>query len=198
MKRFLLFFSLVVLICSCTSGVLLVHAADKIAAETLRLHVLANSDSDYDQACKLAARDAVLVAMETLTADCSDKIDVMETVYANTEVLRAAALSALQARGCNLPVTVTVCREQYPTRVYETVTLPAGIYDSVQVKIGAADGQNWWCVLFPPLCMGAAEVHEELIEVGLTPGQVELITDRNAVDYEVRFKIVEWARALQG
>lgn len=198
MKRFFLFFSISVLVVGVCSGILLTHTADEIAASTLRLHVIANSDSATDQANKLAVRDAVLMEMEALTADCTNKSETMETVRANTDRLASAAARTLAELGCDAPVSVIVTREEYPTRTYEDFALPAGMYDSVQVKIGEAAGQNWWCVLFPPLCMGVAEAKEELLEVGFTPGQVKLITDTEDMDYVVRFKVVEWVRALQG
>lgn len=196
MKRFLLLFSISVLVFGVCSGALLTHTADQIAAGTVRLHVIAHSDSAEDQGAKLAVRDAVLREMEVLTADCADKAEVLSAVRASTARLADAATETLSALGCDAPVTVLVTREEYPTRAYESFTLPAGMYDSVQVRIGDAAGQNWWCVLFPPLCMGVAQVKEELLEVGFTPGQVKLITDTEDVDYVVRFKVVEWVRAL--
>ena len=197
MKRFCLCFSITVLLFAVCSGIFLTHTANTLSREMLRLHVIANSDSADDQAVKLLVRNAVCAEMESLTAEATDKAAVMEAVTAHTDTLTAVAKETLVAAGCDLPVTVTVCRESYPTRAYDTFTLPAGVYDSVQVKIGAASGQNWWCVLFPPLCMGVAEVEEELVEVGFTPGQVKLITDSDAVDYTIQFKVVEWVRALQ-
>lgn len=198
MKRFLLLFSISVLVFGICSGVLLTHTADQIALQTLRLHVIAHSDSPEDQANKLAVRDAVLREMEALTENCADKAEVLTAVRTSTARLADAATETLSALGCDAPVTVVVTRENYPTRAYDSFTLPAGLYDSVQVRIGEAAGQNWWCVLFPPLCMGVAQVKEELCEVGFTPGQIKLITDTQDVDYVVRFKVVEWVRALGG
>ncbi len=114
----------------------------------IRLHILANSDSDFDQETKLAVRDAILAA-EVFEGedDVSEALSMAETV-ANAELAK---------RGVSYGASCVFGRESYPTRIYEGVKLPAGTYLSVRVVLGEGNGQNWWCVLFPPLCLGAAE-----------------------------------------
>lgn len=169
-----------------------VKADAAIYDKVIRLHVLANSDSADDQALKLTVRDALLGEAAALTEGCRSRAEAEERLASHIELLRERAESALRARGCDDPVTVTVGKESYPTREYEAVRLPAGEYTSLRVMIGEAEGQNWWCVLFPPLCVGqAAAVEETMIDVGFTPGQVGVLTDSESPGYVLRFKLLE-------
>ncbi len=158
----------------------------------IRLHVLANSDSEADQALKLKVRDALLQQAAAMTEDCQTREEAEAILMANTEHLRQIAENALRIHGCDKPVAVTIGEEVYPTRAYEGVRLPAGTYCSLRVMIGEAAGQNWWCVLFPPLCVGSAsEAEEEMISAGFTPGQVKILTDAESPRYVLKFKILE-------
>ena len=160
--------------------------------KVIRLHILANSDSEQDQALKLTVRDALLEKAAAMTASCQNREEAEEVLASQTEVLRRIAEEALSANGCARPVTVTIGQEVYPTRQYEGLCLPAGEYCSLRVMIGEAAGQNWWCVLFPPLCVGsAAEAEEEMVSAGFTPGQIHILTDTDNPRYVLRFKILE-------
>lgn len=160
--------------------------------KVIRLHVLANSDSESDQALKLTVRDALLGEVAALTEDCTDREEAAALLAAHTDGLRQTAEEALRAQGCPLAVSVVIDEEHYPTREYEGVRLPAGRYTSLRVMIGEAEGQNWWCVLFPPLCVGQASAAEEkMLAVGFTPGQVGVLTEKEKPGYVLRFKLLE-------
>lgn len=178
-----------------------VHGEADIYDTVVRLHILANSDSDEDQALKLRVRDAVLA----VTADdldlsaCTDRDTAAARLSAMTDSIREAAEAVISAEGRDdLAGTVTVLlgEEAYPTRTYGDCTLPAGTYLSLRVCIGEAAGHNWWCVMFPPLCLSAASADKKtaedaFISVGLTKDQYAVITETDNVKYRARFKILE-------
>ncbi|MGN0570630.1 MAG: stage II sporulation protein R [Candidatus Fimenecus sp.] len=160
-----------------------------IRNEVLRMHVIANSDSDEDQAVKLKVRDAVLAAGEELF-DGSLTADEAETVLdSEKQVLQQAAETVLRENGFSYGVRVEIGKDFFSTRTYDgKVTLPAGEYEAVRVILGEGKGQNWWCVMFPPLCLPAAEAQAEMDDV-LSEKEAD-ITGRNP-RYEARFKIIE-------
>ena len=166
-----------------------------VRERVIRLHVVANSDSEEDQALKLAVRDALTGEVASILKGVSTKEEA-EKVLA--EGLDGILACAKEAAG-DVPVTVTLGKEHYPTKEYGSFRFPRGTYTSLQVKLGAAEGKNWWCVLFPPLCVGAASAEPEdaCIEAGLTPGQVRILTGGEG-KYRVRFRILEWLDALFG
>ena len=176
-----LFVGFGVLILTC---VLPIYQQGQLADKLTRLHVVANSDSTQDQALKLQVRDAVLAEIRP-EDDPSDARLLAR--------LQAAAERAVEAAGEEQAVTVYRTKMYFDTRVYDTFSLPAGMYDAVRVELGAANGKNWWCVLFPPLCAGACQ--EDLAEIGsgagLTKDEVSYIS-KDGTEYVIRFKIVEW------
>ncbi len=176
-----------------------VHGERAIYDTVVRLHVLANSDSEDDQALKLEVRDAVLAVTSPLVADCTTQAEAIEVLEAHMDELEAAAQAVIEAAGRSDAVAVQLGKEEYPTRTYESCCFPAGTYVSLRICIGEAAGQNWWCVLFPPLCLSAAtdaESREEaFLQVGLTKDQYGIITETGKTKYRVRFKILE---AVQG
>ncbi|MBE6599626.1 MAG: stage II sporulation protein R [Ruminococcaceae bacterium] len=184
----------VILISFSLLWVLPVHGEDKIYDSVIRLHVLANSDSEEDQSIKLSVRDEVAKLTDELTEGCTD-IDTAEAVLReNLGKIEECAKKKLDELGCSLPVRVELGRENYPTKSYESICFPAGNYRSLRVMIGEAEGQNWWCVLFPQLCLGAAsakQAENAFIEVGFTPEQYKIITKTDEPQYKLRFKILE-------
>lgn len=180
-----------------------VHGEADVYDTVVRLHVLANSDSDEDQALKLAVRDAVLSVTADDLRGVTDREAAVAAVTDRMEDIRLAAEQVIADAGrddlCGT-VTVTLGEEEYPRRTYGDCTLPAGTYLSLRVGIGAAEGHNWWCVLFPPLCLSAAEANRDSAEdafvaVGLTKDQYAVITETQHTRYRVRFKILElWER----
>ncbi len=162
--------------------------------EVLRLHVLANSDSEEDQALKLAVRDRILQEGSAVMDGVSNKEDAIRAAQEAIPALEKAAQEEIREKGYSYPVSIAIEKVYFPTRQYGDTTLPAGKYDALRVVIGSGEGHNWWCVLFPALCLPAAEDTPELSEV-LTPG--ELDTVQGGEKYEVRFKLwemYEWVR----
>ena len=172
-----------------------VHGEQEIYDTVVRLHVLANSDSEEDQALKLKVRDGVLEAAAPYVGECKTQAEAVEALTAHLSELEAAAFSVVQSEGYDYPVTVLLGEEDYPTRTYESCAFPAGTYVSLRVLIGEGEGQNWWCCLFPPLCLSAATAKEDnedaFLQVGLTKDQYGIITETGKTKYKVRFKLLE-------
>ena len=182
-------------------GLFPVHGEEEIYDTVVRLHVLANSDSEEDQALKLRVRDAILEITAPLLTDCKTQNEAKEQLLANEADIQAAAARVIEEEGYAYPVVVTLTLEEYPARDYDSVCFPAGEYLSMRVLIGEAEGQNWWCCLFPPLCLGSAtanseQAEEEFIAVGFTPSQYKIITESDKPVYKVRFKILEVIQSL--
>lgn len=156
---------------------------NSVSSKLVRLHVVAVSDDGLEQAIKLRVRDAVLEYLEAELAGVNNAEEAKAVISADMDGIARAAASAAAGR----EVTVSLGRENYPTREYEGMTLPAGSYDSLQVVLGAGKGHNWWCVVFPPLCLSAAE-GERLQSV---MGQEDFALVTEAQGYELRFKAVE-------
>ena len=172
-----------------------VHGEQEVYDTVVRLHVLANSDSEEDQALKLTVRDAVLEAAAPYLEGCTTQEEAVQSLTLHLSDLEAVAAETIVAEGYNYPVTVLLGEEEYPTRTYESCAFPAGTYVSLRVCIGEAEGQNWWCCLFPPLCLSAATAKSDnedaFIQVGLTKDQYGIITETEKTKYKVRFKILE-------
>lgn len=183
-------------------GLFPVHGEEEIYDTVVRLHVLANSDSEEDQALKLKVRDAVLEVTTPLLAECSSQDEARSLLETRETDIQAAAEAVIAAEGYAYPVSILLDLEEYPERDYDSFCFPAGTYLSLRVCIGEAEGQNWWCCLFPPLCLGTSTVssesaEEEFISVGLTPSQYKIITESDKPVYKVRFKILEVFQGLR-
>ena len=179
-------------------SILPIHGEAQIYDNVIRLHVRAKSNSDEDQSLKLLVRDAVLSYTEPLLAGVQSKDEAEAVLRSSLPELEAISRQALRANGCNAPVCVSLERENYPRRTYEAIALPAGEYLSLLVQIDEAEGENWWCVLFPPLCLSAASVDAEAtcLSAGLTQEQYRLIADTEDTKYQLRFKILEVAAQI--
>lgn len=194
----------VLLFVLCLISVLPVHGEAKIYDTVVRLHVLANSDSEQDQALKLQVRDEVLRVTGPLLEGCESREQAVEILSRHQGDIEQAAQAVVLSRGYDYPVSVLLGEEEYPTRNYENCCFPSGTYLSLRVCIGEAQGQNWWCVLFPPLCLSAASAEDEqsneeaFISVGLTGEQYRVITETDQVKYRVRFKVLEAVQELLG
>ena len=125
----------------------------RLNEELIRLHVVANSDSAEDQELKLQVRDAVITSLRQALADVQDTEQAKEYLQKNLPKLQELANRTLDAAGSAQRAVVTLCREGFPTRQYDTLSLPAGIYEALRVTIGDGAGKNWWCVVFPSLCV---------------------------------------------
>ncbi|MDR0530492.1 MAG: stage II sporulation protein R [Oscillospiraceae bacterium] len=170
-----------------------------IRREVLRLHVIANSDSDLDQRAKLYVRDELLRAGAALFDGSINAASAEAAIAPRVPELERCAQKALLAFGLNYPVRVEVGEDYFPTRVYEEagVTLPAGRYQAVRVILGGGEGRNWWCVMFPPLCLPAARARRPVaLDALFTGGQLRVLRSNPKV--EIRFKIVElWEGLLE-
>ena len=179
------------------SGGLALRAQSQLAERVVRLHVLANSDGEEDQALKLLVRDRVLARATELLTQAKDRIEAEALLRAELPELEALAVRELRANGCTYPVTAKLTDTEFPTREYDGFTLPAGEYLALRVVIGEGAGRNWWCVVFPPLCTAAsADVPAAALAAGLTEDQVGLITEEDR-GYVLKFKAVEWWEELR-
>lgn len=164
--------------------------SDELAESLIRLHVVANSDTDGDQALKLRVRDSVLAAMAGVITPGMDQAEAARAISDSMPAIQAAAVEA--AEGQHIAVTLT--QEYYPTREYDSFSLPAGEYMSLRVLIGEAAGRNWWCVVFPPLCTELC-IEEADAVWGLSDEDMALITGDGG--YVIRFRIIEWWEELK-
>lgn len=179
-------------LCLVALNFLPVHGEEAIYNSVIRLHVIAASDSDSDQALKLKVRDAVLSGLSTLSEGCSSKSEAEEKLASQLDEIRAVALETLAAEDCDCQVSVSLGKEKYPKKSYDGVCFPAGEYTSLRIVIGEGEGKNWWCVLFPQLCLaGAKNAEAAFVEVGLTPEQYRVITETDEPKYKLRFKIID-------
>lgn len=161
----------------------------ELSAQVLRLHVLAVDDTEEEQALKLRVRDAVLAYLGPMLQGVTDRDEAREIIAARLAEIAGAASEAAEGRS----VSVSLGPESYPLRRYEGYVLPAGTYESLRVVLGEGAGQNWWCVVFPPLCLSAAEAEE--VRSVMNPESFALITEEDG--YEIRFRIVELWGELQ-
>lgn len=166
---------------------------DALADKVVRLHVVANSDSDADQALKLRVRDAVL-AQTTPVLEGLDRSEALEALTDALPAIGEAAAEVVTREGYDYPVKVSVSEDWFPTRDYTDFSLPAGSYTALRVELGKARGKNWWCVVFPPLCLGS--VTEQASQAGLTDEELALITGETG-GYIIRFQAIEWWEQLK-
>ena len=179
------------------SGVLALRTQDELADKVVRLHVLANSDSEEDQALKLKVRDVVLKRATAILEQSADRREAESRLRGELLELERIAAEEIAAEGYNYPVTVELENTDFPTKEYDGFTLPAGEYLALRVIIGEGQGQNWWCVVFPPLCTAAsADVPASALAAGFSEEEVNLITEENQ-GYVLKFKAVEWWETLK-
>lgn len=203
--RCLLTLSLTVLIAVLLLGMMPVHGESEIYNSVVRLHVLANSDSTEDQELKFKVRDYVLMETSKIVEGAVTREEAEVALRKNLDRIEAVAELVVESAGYDYPVTVELGLEEYPTRDYESICFPSGTYTSLRVCIGEAEGQNWWCVLFPNICLAAATkgdskqaAEDAFISAGLTPEQYKIITETEDVKYTVRFKFLEVFEKLFG
>ena len=172
------------------------NISEGLAEDIFRLHILANSDSEEDQALKLKVRDAILAYMKTLTQDISDKQAVIELSNLHTEDFKKIAEKVIQENGYDYLVNIEIGNFYFPTKYYGNISLPAGNYDALKIEIGEAKGQNWWCSLFPPLCFVSIssgvidEEGDEYLKENLSEEEYAIISS-SSNEVEFKFKIIE-------
>lgn len=167
-----------------------------ISSSVFRLHVIANSDEEFDQNLKYIVRDKVIEYMKTISENAVCKEDYIDIAYTNLDEIKKVAQDTVYKNGYNYEVNVCIGNFEFPTKIYGDVTLPAGFYDALRIEIGNASGQNWWCVMFPPLCFVditsgiVPEDSKETLKSDITHDEYNLITASNP-SVKFKFKLVE-------
>jgi len=174
-----------------------------IKDKIIRLHVVANSDSPEDQAIKLQIRDAIIKELEPKLENLKNQEEVKNLISANMDNLIAAAEEEMARLGKGFPIDIELGTYEFPTKVYGDLSFPAGSYQALNVKIGEAQGKNWWCVMFPPLCFVdiaqgviSEKTLEEFKEI-LDEDELELLKSKKNSEEEtvkIKFKLVEMAK----
>ena len=159
-----------------------------ISDEVFRLHILANSDSDKDQSLKLRVRDKVLSHTEALFNSAKSKQEAEQLVSDNIQTIADIAAKEIFDNGYNYSVKVQIVKMHFSTRRYENFTLPAGMYDALRITIGEGRGHNWWCVMFPSLCISSPADSEEKAKEVFSNGEYEVVKNEKT---EYRFFIIE-------
>lgn len=184
MKKYKLFVPLFMII-TLISGFMqpVIATSENISNKVLRLHILANSDSTEDQNLKLMVKNYILENTSELF--CGENLkENIQIANDNREIIEALANECIKNNGYSYKANVSVVKEYFDTRVYDDFTLPAGEYNSLKIEIGEGEGHNWWCIIFPSVCLSACT---ESIGDYLTEDEMELVKDR----YTPKFKIVE-------
>ena len=159
-----------------------------VSKEVFRLHILANSDAEEDQNLKLKVRDRVLKYTEKMYENSENVIDAENLTSVNLQKIADIAQDEIIKNGYNYTVKAEICNTYFNTRYYDNVTMPSGNYDALRIIIGEGKGENWWCVMYPSLCLGASTNYEAL-ESTVTEGEYRLMTENK---FEYKFKIVEY------
>lgn len=169
------------------------YECEQISKSVLRLHVLANSDSEEDQNLKLAVRDKIIESSAHILDDSNDLENAEETVGKRLKFFEGIAQQVIYEHGYDYIAKAELLNMHFNTRHYENITLPAGNYDALRITIGEGKGKNWWCVMFPPMCLPAAEKSKELAQV-LDEDQLEIV--EGGSKYEIKFKFIEFIRGI--
>lgn len=199
MKKSVIFTAGLIMSILITNGISVVRDGRKLEQlrdSVLRLHILAESDSEYDQNLKLKVRDALLESDIFKDADSLESAE--KTALENLSEIEDMAERVLAENGCYLPVNAELAEVEFDERVYGDITMPAGKYSALRVKIGSARGKNWWCVMYPPLCIPAAcEVEEnKQAEECFNDEEIDIIY--NPEKYRVRFAIWDKIKEIIG
>ncbi len=172
--------------------------SSNIESSVFRLHVIANSDSKEDQDLKYIVRDNILTYINEISKNASTKEEVIEIARNNIDTIKQIAQETVYENGYNYSVNIKIGNFAFPTKRYGDISLPAGFYDALRVEIGSASGQNWWCVMFPPLCFVdvssgvVPEESKEVLQENLSYEEYNLLSEnQNNSDMNFKFKIVE-------
>ena len=191
MKKSVLILLSALLLLIALLSILPIHSESLIYDEVLRLHVIANSDSDADQELKLLVRDAILEETQKILKNVKSREEAEKIISEHSALLKNIALETVRKNRFDYSVALELGKEKYPTKNYESCAFPSGEYLSLRIKIGEASGENWWCVLFPPLCLSAATDKDAFTSVGITDSQYQIITETDNPKYKIRFKLLE-------
>lgn len=169
-----------------------------IENDVLRMHILANSDSKEDQELKLCVRDRLIEKSDEIFEGCNTLEEMKACAEEKKEEINDIALDVIHEKGYNYTVDTQVVNMEFDSREYGEITMPAGNYDALRVTIGEAEGHNWWCVMYPPLCIPAAEkvtTDKKTAEDYFDKKQLDVM--ENPEEYQVKFKCVEWYDSLK-
>lgn len=176
--------------------------SEDIADSVFRLHVIANSDSKEDQDLKYKVRDAVLEYMNNISADCSSKEEVIKLAYEHQDDFISVAEKVIRENGFDYNVKIEIGNFEFPTKYYGDISLPAGFYDALKIEIGEAKGQNWWCVMFPPLCFVdvtsgvVPDESKQIMQDNLSDEEYSLISDNESSDIKFKFSLIEFFKNI--
>ncbi len=190
---FLLFLYVTVCAFSYVSAV-----SEDLANSVFRLHVIANSDSKEDQNLKYIVRDNVLAYMNEICSGVNSKEEAIEIAQAHKDEFRQIALDTIKQNGFDYDVSVEIGNFSFPTKTYGDISLPSGYYDALRIKIGEAKGQNWWCVMFPPLCFVdvssgiVPDESKEVMKKDLSDEEFSLISNEDNSEISFKFKLIEF------
>ena len=174
------------------------YISTDISNSVFRLHVLANSDSKEDQDLKYKVRDSLLNYMNSICNNCSNKEEAISLVEKNKDTFKQIALDTIHNEGYNYDVNINIGNFDFPTKTYGDISLPAGSYDALRVEIGEAKGQNWWCVMFPPLCFVdvssgiVPDESKEILDENLTDEEFSIVSDTSNKNIQFKFKLLEF------
>lgn len=203
MKRFFVLLLLLTLFILVSALSYVNAVSSNIADSVFRLHVIANSDSEEDQALKLKVRDELLSYMNTLAKDCSSKEEVVALAKEHQAEFKAIAQKVISDNGFSYPVTIQIGDSNFPTKTYGDISLPAGTYDALRVQIGEAKGKNWWCVMFPPLCFVDVSTgivpddSKKEMQESLSDEEYDLISKTDNDEIHFKFKLIEFFQNLR-
>lgn len=164
----------------------LIKTSEKVQEDVFRLHILANSDSEKDQSVKLKVRDYILENCSVFD-NCKTVDEAISAAKENINEIESLANECLKEQGSRYSARVSVEKEYFSTRVYDSITLPAGYYQALKIVIGTGNGHNWWCIVFPSVCLSACT--EDDMAAYLDEDEVSLIENKNG--YAVKFKAIE-------
>lgn len=176
--------------------------SEDIAQSVFRLHVIANSDSKEDQDLKYKVRDKVLEYMNEISKNCSSKEEVILLAEEHKEEFKKVAENAIKQNGYDYEVNIKIGNFDFPTKTYGDISLPAGEYDALRIEIGEAKGQNWWCVMFPPLCFVditsgvVPDESKEVMKENLNDEEYNLISDKESSDIQFKFSLIEFFKGI--
>ena len=197
LKRFIIVLFLLILFIFVSAISYVSAVSNNISNSVFRLHVIANSDSKEDQNLKYIVRDELIEYMNNIAKDCSSKEEVISIAKNNISNFENIARKTIEENGYNYNVTVEIGNFDFPTKSYGDITLPAGSYDSLRVKIGKAEGQNWWCVMFPPLCFVdvtsgvVPDESKQEMKDSMPEEEYSLISKTDNSEINIKFKLIE-------
>ena len=193
MKKYIHLLVLALILAGMALTIPFFDSCEELYNDVMRIHILANSDSAADQSLKLAVRDKVLVACSRYYDGCSGKDEALDITRSHIGEIEAAAEREVRRRGFDYPVSARIVTDDFDTRFYGSFTMPAGRYDALRLTIGDGAGKNWWCVMYPSLCVGAASADDMKEE--LDRGEYRVVTSDR---FDFRFRLVEYFEDVRG